>query len=224
MESARDNQSKRQVAAHKELMKNLTKVQEKIEDLSDSSLLSDEAFRQLSNTNKDLYYSLKRMVEGLNELHIVYQESVMDSRQVNKWRNPGAAKNRCEERQKKLNRENTVKCSCGEFISRSYFDQHKKNQSHADALLRIQVDKRKVLQVQGVDKLLTLNAHLNSMKHTRKLFRYAPKSWMETEDWGNGAKAITLCPRRGYSELTEYPPMYLLQQWIRRYKIRKMGH
>ena len=220
----REKQSKRQVAAHKELMENLSKVQETIEDLSDNSLLSDEAFRQLSNTNKDLYYSMKRMVEGLNELHIVYQESVMGSRQVNKWKNPSAAKGRCEERQKKQNRKDIVKCACGEYITKGYIDLHKKNQSHNDAMLRIQIDKKKVLQVQGVDKLLTLNAHLNSMKHSRKLFRYAPKSWMETDDWGNGLKCITLCPRRGHTDLTEYPPMYLLQQWIRRYNIRKMGH
>ena len=51
----REKQSKRQVAAHKELMENLSKVQETIEDVSDNSLLSAEAFRQLSSTNKDLY-------------------------------------------------------------------------------------------------------------------------------------------------------------------------
>jgi len=224
-QNARDTQSKRQKAAHKELLENLNKVQEKIEDLSDSNLLSDEAFRQLSISNRDLYQSMKRMVEGLNELHIVYMESIMDSRQVNKWKNPSAAKSRCEERQKKQNRRNNIKCACGEYISRSYFDQHKKNQSHNDAMLRIQVDKKKVLQVQGVDKLLTLNAHLNSLKHSRKLFRYAPKSWRETEPvWLEGPRVITLYPRRGYTELTEYPPMYLLESWIRRYRIRKLGN
>ena len=146
----------------------------------------------------------------------------MESRQVYKWRRPNAAKGRCEMRQQKQNMKDIVKCECGEYISMGYIDKHKKNQSHNDAMLRIQVDKTKVLQVQGVDKLLTLNAHLNSLKHARRQFRYAPKSWRETHDWGNGSKAITLYPRRRHTDLTEYPPMYLLEQWIRRFRIKNM--
>lgn len=238
MDVARNEQSKRQEAAHKELMKNLTMVQEKIEDLSDNSLLTDEAFRQLSNTNKDLYNSMKTMIEGLNKLHIIYEETIMESRMFNKWKNPGAAKNRCEERQKKQNLKDIVRCPCGEFISKSYYEKHKKNQSHQDALLRINIDKKKVLQVQGVDKLLTINAHLNALRNNRKVFRYAPKSFVETEYSENlvGDKSYQLIERRSRGRTIypagcngvinsnlHYPPMYLLDQWIKRYRINKLG-
>jgi len=239
MESARNAQSKRQEAAHKELMKNLQNVQMKIEDLADSSLLTDEAFRQLSITNKDLYTSLKRMVEGLNHLHVIYEETVMESRLVNKWRNPGAAKNRCELRQAKQNKEDIIRCCCGEFISSSYHPQHIKNQCHQDAMLRINIDKKKVLQVQGVDKLLTLNAHLNALKNNRKMFRYAPKQFMETKYSENVVGGITHnlivfggsrkvfyrtqnLPIGGIPTTNQYPPMYLLEQWIKRFRIKKL--
>ncbi len=241
MDAARNEQSKRQEAAHKELMKNLTKVQEKIEDLAGSSLLTDEAFRQLRHTRLDLYNSRKRMVQGLNELHIVYQDTIMESRMVNKWRNPHAAKNRCELRQAKQNREDIVRCACGEFITKAYWDKHKKNQSHQDAMLRINIDKKKVLQVQGVDKLLTLNAHLNAMRNNRKSFRYAPKQFQETEiDYlltGGETRYILV---KGYTRgkqifpagyrgidttiniAGQYPPLYLLEQWIKRFRIKNM--
>tara|TARA_R110000737_G_scaffold267797_1_gene275321 strand:+ start:594 stop:1382 length:789 start_codon:yes stop_codon:yes gene_type:complete len=230
MDIARNEQGKRQEAAHKELMRNLSKVQEKIEDLADSSLLTDEAFRQLSNSNKDLYNSMKTMIEGLNQLHIVYQETIMESRMVNKWNNPSAAKNRCQLRQEKQNKSDIIRCPCGEFISKSYFDKHKKNQSHQDALLRINIDKMKVLQVQGVDKLLTLNAHLNAMKNNRKAFRYAPECWLETyyseNIAGDKVGVVSGCPRRYSGDFYrgQYSPMYLLEQWIRRFRIKKLGY
>lgn len=230
MEVARKQQTKRQEAAHKELMKNLQKVQEKIEDLAHGNLLNDEAFRQLSITNKELYTSLKRMVEGLNHLHIVYEETIMESRMVNKWKNPDAAKNRCEIRQAKQNKENTIRCPCGEFISDSYIDQHQKNQCHQDAMLRINIDKNQILKSMSVDKLLTINAHLNALKHNRKMFRYAPKCWWETQKSvnvvGKQIATIRLHPRRYNGNLIEgqYPPMYLLEQWIKRFRIKSMGH
>jgi hypothetical protein len=98
----RASHSKRKEAAHKTLLKNLQVFQEKIENLADSALIKDEAYRQLSNDNAEMYRQMKQMIDVVSILPTIFQRTILNSEQVQRWVNP-APKNISQGRQKKMN-------------------------------------------------------------------------------------------------------------------------
>jgi len=111
----RASHSKRKEAAHKTLLRNLQVFQEKIEKLADSDLIKDEAYRQLSNDNAEMYRQMKQMIDVVSTLPTLFQQTILNSEQVHRWVNP-APKNISQSRQKKMNSGKCLLCNCGQWI------------------------------------------------------------------------------------------------------------
>jgi len=192
-----DSHGKRKEAAHKTLLKNLQNFQEKIEKLADSDLIKDEAYRQLSNDNADMYREMKQLIDVVAQLPRLFQETILNSEQINRWVNP-APKNISETRQTKMNSGHHKLCECGTWIHKYSMKEHLKRNVHSENMLKLDLEKKDNLRRRNLNELLTLNSHLVALQHHRGHFKYAPK--------GDG-----------------YPPIYSLQMAMRRLYIRRLG-
>jgi hypothetical protein len=191
-------QSKRKEAAHKTLLKNLQSFQEKIEALADSALIKDEAYRQLSNNNADLYREMKQMIDIVSTLPAVFQDTIMNSEHIRKYLYP-APKNITETRQRKMNSGRHLFCNCGQWIAKYHMKEHLKRNCHSENILKLDLEKKSNLRKRNLNELLTLNSHLVALEHHRGHFRYAPK---------NSRK---------------YPPLFTLEMLLKRRRIRRLG-
>ena len=192
-----DSHGKRKEAAHKTLLRNLQNFQEKIEKLADSNLMKDEAYRQLSNDNAEMYGEMKQLIDVVAQLPTLFQETILNSDQIQRWVNP-APKNITESRQKKMNSGHHKLCSCGTWIHKYSMKEHLKRNIHSENMLKLDLEKRSNLRNRNLNELLTLNSHLVGLQHHRGSFKYAPKG-------------------------DRYPPMYCLQMAMKRLYIRRLG-
>ena len=193
----RASHSKRKEAAHKTLLKNLQVFQEKIENLADSALIKDEAYRQLSNENAEMYWQMKQMIDVVSILPTIFQRTILNSEQVQRWVNP-APKNISQSRQKKMNSGNCLLCNCGQWIHKYHMKDHLKRNCHSENLLKLDLEKKSNLRKRNLNELLTLNSHLVALQYHREHFKYAPKG-------------------------ENYPPVYCLQMAMKRLYIRRLG-
>jgi hypothetical protein len=193
----RESHSKRKEAAHKTLLKNLQVFQEKIENLADSALIKDEAYRQLSNDNAEMYRQMKQMIDVVSILPTIFQRTILNSEQVQRWVNP-APKNISQGRQKKMNSGNCLLCNCGQWIHKYHMNEHLKRNCHSENLLKLDLEKKSNLRKRNLNELLTLNSHLVALQYHRGHFKYAPKG-------------------------ENYPPVYCLQMAMKRLYIRRLG-
>ena len=156
----------RQPAKHKELLNDIFKVQEKLEELSCDELLKDEAFRQLSKINKELYEKINNVLKGLDGVKYLFNQRVYNSRWTQQY-DPSYHRRQVKSRQHKLlNQSKYKKCKCGELISHDHFSKHLKTDKHVASILRIDIEnnekkRNNILKPSNLDLLLVVNSQIN---------------------------------------------------------------
>jgi len=172
--------SKRKIASHKLLLANMSQFQEKLEELADNRLLKDEAFRQLCKDNMDMYQQMKELIDTVLEIPNVYQELIMQSDQVMRWRGLSAPQNIAVTRQQKMSHRMWTQCECGEYIHKYQLNVHRKRTCHNQNIVRLEIERNNKLKKFHLGTLLTINSHLVSLKYHSKKFKYRSKHipWM----------------------------------------------
>lgn len=169
-----DAEKKRKIAKHKEILQNIYKFNEKMEDLAEASHLNDEAYRQLSLMNMSQYKQVKDHMEYLQNqidtMKELYQKSIVGSGWVQQYHPQTLKKQQAEKRMRKwishdeVRDHNQFKCECGDFISDKAdgVKKHKKTDKHISGVQRIMWEKNGKLQkVAPLELCLALNSHLH---------------------------------------------------------------
>ena len=200
-------------AKHKELLENIHNIQDKLTDMSDKNFLNDEAFRQLSKTNKEAYDKIEGLLRGISTITLAYNETITRSRWVKQY-DADYHKRQSQKKGDKLsNPGKYFKCSCGEMLSKGgshhFFTSragrdHLKTAKHADALMRINYDKKGFAKNKhfGIAKMLFLNSHINYKRYNHKGTKMTDK--------------LRRIPKRSI-----YPVFYTIEQAIKSYKVGK---
>tara|TARA_R110000803_G_scaffold77910_1_gene142848 strand:+ start:578 stop:1330 length:753 start_codon:yes stop_codon:yes gene_type:complete len=204
-------------AKHKELLADINIIQEKLTECCDAGFLNDEAFRQLSKTNYKVYQMMEAKLRQMEQIKVIYTQSIYQSRWVKQY-DPNYHKRQSDKKQHKLSHpENFYKCPCGEMLTCRGEDydafkksrggrNHLKTAKHADALMRLDWDKKGFCKKKHFDvaKMLFLNSHFSFKLHNHKGDKMTDK--------------LRRIPKKHNN-----PVAYTIEQAIRRFNIKKMG-
>ena len=203
-------------AKHKELLADINIIQEKLTECCDNGLLKEEAFRQLSKTNYKVYQMMERKLLEMEHIKVIYTQSIHQSRWVKQY-DPNYHKRQSDKKQHKLSHpESYYKCPCGEMLSCRGEDyeafkksrgggNHLKTAKHADALMRLDWDKKGFCKKKHFDvsKMLSLNSHLSYKFYNHRGDKITDK--------------LRRIPKRNIN-----PVSYTIEQAIKRFKINKL--
>jgi hypothetical protein len=205
-------------AKHKELLADINIIQEKLTECCDAGFLNDEAFRQLSKTNYKVYQMMEKKLREMEQIRVIYIQSISQSRWVKQY-DADYHKRQSDKKQHKLSHpENFYKCPCGEMLTCRGNDlesfeksrggrNHLKTSKHADALMRLDWDKKGFCKKKHFDvaKMLFLNSHFSYKKHNHNGDKMTDK--------------LRRIPKRSIN-----PVKYTIEQAIKQFKIKKMGN
>ena len=170
----------REVAKHKELLDDIFNIQNKLDELSSDELLKDEAFRQLSKINKDLYNKIKTALKQMEVIKIIYIDKIVNSR----WKqahDPSYHRRQVKSREfKLLHEENYKKCSCGELISRRHFKKHLMTDKHVSSMIRIDIEKNEkkrnnLMKPSNLGLLMVIGSQISYYKNGTDKHKYIGK-------------------------------------------------
>lgn len=229
------NTKQRLIAKDKELQNEIHNLQDKMENLCDNSLMSDEALRQLSNTNAELYRKITDMMYEINQIKTDFNDRIVRSRFIQAM-DTNYHSRQLKKREEKLNSDHWILCCCGEPIVDSNSDKnlnaHKKTEKHIQSMLRINVDKHSVFDANNFQKYMVLNSLISNMVNGGSGNRYYPTKY-KIGDYGaklpssmnQDVNPFIEYKRKVYIKgAKQFPKLYILEMLIKRYKIRKLGH
>jgi len=194
----------REVAKHKELLQDIFNVQDKLEQLSSEDLLKDEAFRQLSNINKELYDKLEFALKELELIKRTFDIRIYNSRWMQSY-DPSYTRRQVKTREYKLlNKKKYQQCLCGELISHRHFEKHIITDKHVSSMIRIDIEKNEhkpnnLLKPSNLSLLMVIGTQINYYKNGTKKHKYI-----------------------GKIKLLKMTRMEWLSMFIRRWKIKRM--
>jgi hypothetical protein len=170
----------REVAKHKELLDDIFKIQDKLEELSSEDLLKDEAFRQLSNINKELYDKIEITLRKLQFIKDTYSSNIYRSRWAQSH-DPTYHRRQVKSREYKLlHKEQYEKCSCGELISSRFFKKHLMTDKHVSSMIRIDIEKNEnkrnnLLKPSNLGLLMVIGSQISYYKNGTDKHKYIGK-------------------------------------------------
>jgi len=194
-------------AKHKQMLNALHGFQDKLDEVAGNELMNDEGYRQLCETNKELFNKFKSLFDEINAMKDYWNSQIVNNVWTQQYTSSDYHADQRKTREYKINNPNYQLCPCGDWISKYRINssgtkkynpkamlEHQKREKCMSnrARLKWEADKKvKLSKVIKIDTYLLMNSHINQM--------------------ANGNKNIN----NGYR-------YYCLGQLIKRWKIRNM--
>ena len=153
--------------------------QGKLDSLAiDDQLINTEAYRQLSNNNKELYDTFKGLFESIIAMKTLYEQSIMNNTWVQQYEDANYHKRQHRKREQKINAEGYTRCPCGDWIChrqvkatkgkprtwKNALAQHQQTEKCMSNRARLKWEAQKKVQLSKgikVDTYLLLNSHIH---------------------------------------------------------------
>jgi hypothetical protein len=174
-------------AKHKQMLAALHNFQDKIDEIAGNDLMNDEGYRQLCETNKELFHKFKTLFDEITSMKQMWTDTIVNNVWTTQYTQTDYHANQTKTRGHKINNPDYQLCECGDWISkyrvyvnsagqhtrrrdpRSMID-HKKREKHVSncARLKWEADKKvKLSKVIKIDTYLLLNSHINRVSNGR---------------------------------------------------------
>ena len=162
------------ISQEKEVLNILNKVQEKLEEKADNNEISEGAFLEFCNHNRELYQAIEPLsfqiihllqrnknLEAQNHMLRLAIMEIKNTRWFKKHTDDPDYVRRCHytRKYKMEHPESFRRCECGDWISRKteYWEQHRKTEKCRSNRIRILYEKGKLRFNMGLDRLLLLD-------------------------------------------------------------------
>ena len=194
-------------AKHKQMLNALHGFQAKIDEVAGNDLMNDEGYRQLCETNKELFNKFKSLFEEINAMKEYWNSQIVNNVWTQQYTSSDYHATQRKTREYKINNPDYALCPCGDWISKYRVNGSGRKRYNPKAMLEHQKrekcmsnrarlkweadNKVKLSKVIKIDTYLLMNSHINQMAN------------------GNKNK------NNGYN-------YYCLEQLIKRWKIRNM--
>ena len=178
-------------AKHKQMLHALHQFQDKIDTLSTTDLIKDEAYIQLCNTNAELFEKFKTLFEEINTMKQLYMDTIVNNVWTTSYTGINYHSRQQQTREYKINNPDYELCPCGDWICkrRNYKGNWKSNPramvSHQKtekcmsnrARIKWKTDKKmKIHKVITIDTYLLLNSFFNTLSNQEQYklqYKYA---------------------------------------------------
>jgi hypothetical protein len=162
------------ISQEKEVLNILNKVQERLEEKADNNEISEGAFLEFCNHNREIYEAIEPLSfqiihllqrnKNLEAENMFLKLAIMEIKQTRWFKkhtdDPDYVR-RCHytRKYKMENPDRFRRCECGDWISRKteYWEQHRKTEKCRSNRIRILYEKGKLRFNMGLDRLLLLD-------------------------------------------------------------------
>ena len=172
-------------AKHKQMLNALHNFQDKIDSLSTTELIKDEAYIQLCNTNKELFEKFKCLFDEITEMKELYMDSIVNNVWTTSYTDANYHSRQLRTREYKMNSPSYVLCPCGDRICKDKKTRaglfkfnpkamitHQKTEKCMSNRARIKwkTDKKmKIHKVISIDTYLLMNSFMNKLYNEEQI-------------------------------------------------------
>tara|TARA_E500000318_G_scaffold14447_1_gene14050 strand:- start:1728 stop:2372 length:645 start_codon:yes stop_codon:yes gene_type:complete len=170
-------------AKHKQMLAALHNFQEKIDEVASNELMNDEGYRQLCETNKELFNKFKTLFDEITTMKQLWLDTIVNNAWTTQYTQGDYHADQRKTREYKINNPDYQLCPCGDWISkyrvrtnsagetirskdpRAMIDHQKREKCMSNrARLKWEADKKvKLSKVIKIDTYLLMNSHINQM-------------------------------------------------------------
>jgi len=172
-------------AKHKQMLAALHGFQEKIDEVAGNQLMNDEGYRQLCETNRDLFLKFKSLFDEIIQMKTYWNEMILNNVWTQQYTQADYHEDQKKTREFKINNPNYHLCPCGDWISkygkkrtdgtrrynpRAMMKHQKREKCMSNrARLKWEADNKvKLSKVIKIDTYLLMNSHINQMANGKK--------------------------------------------------------